>query len=321
MPGTLTDTSFDATAWNQWQQSNIIPSSLQLTTPTGDIIFFDTNGDGGEDHVIPHAGSGTAGDIDTDPNSPFYGMTELQKAAYAAAKGQTDIALASVQQVQPDGSVKTVVDPTKLGALAQQGAALVATVDAKRAALDAGQAFANQALGYQTALQNAQNALASAKAAGGLFLDTLPAGSASNPAYANLQTTTDFINGQLAHEGYDPTGNYYGPGLVPIQQTGHAVAETAPVQNTGFQNQIEGDPVLITPILNTGGSSLPIGGGATLSVPVSTVGTTSAPAGPLIDVAPAIVAAASAPAPSKMSGLAWAVLALGAGWALSHLKG
>lgn len=95
-------------AWSDYVSNGFGPPNGQVTSPNGDIEVFDENGN--PDHTILHQGSGTDADVDKDTSSPFYGWTNLQKAAYSAAQGvvvATD-ALSAAAVVLPGDSVATV---------------------------------------------------------------------------------------------------------------------------------------------------------------------------------------------------------------------
>lgn len=72
-------------AWTDYTSSGQGPANGRITSPNGDVVVFDSAGQ--PDYTIPHQGSGRDADVDKDSRSPFYGWTNLEKAALAATQG------------------------------------------------------------------------------------------------------------------------------------------------------------------------------------------------------------------------------------------
>jgi hypothetical protein len=219
--------------WSDYLAGVQAPANARVTSPNGDVLVFDDSGT--PDYTIPHAGSGSDGDIDKDPSSPFYGWTNLQKAAYAAAQGVivgTDALRASIDPV-------TNIIPQSAIAANQAALSQLATTDPTvKAALltlqtgafgsnTAAVSAANQSLDDAALLADAQNELASLINAGEIFADTIPAGmnvSGATGLITRQQWIDDYIS---VAKGGQPTNRIAAQARVDAQTASDAAAAAA----------------------------------------------------------------------------------------------
>ncbi len=112
--------------WSDYLATGRGPAGGSVTSPNGDVLYFDS--EGGPDHTVLHATSGADKDVEKDPNSQFFGWTELQKAQFFAAKGVTGLLTDAVRATAtPVANGVSTYDP---GAVAANDAALAAAAKA-----------------------------------------------------------------------------------------------------------------------------------------------------------------------------------------------